>query len=221
MIVDVLMHEIDSFLPQTQCQRCGYSGCLPYAKAIANNETAINRCSPGGEEVIISLAKLLKTDPLELDKDCEKCESLELAMIDEKECIGCTICIQVCPVDAIIGSSKLMHTVLNDWCTGCGLCVKRCPIDCIEMIPTMREWAESDSKISRIRYNNRKKRLEKTKYGNASLMRNSDKELIMNNRTPETEEKKKKSIVINEAFSQARKKRREFVSQKYDPNSII
>ncbi|MBS0590660.1 MAG: RnfABCDGE type electron transport complex subunit B [Proteobacteria bacterium] len=129
-----LVLRIDALLPQTQCTRCGYPACLAYAEAIARGEADINQCPPGGARGIDALAALLEraTKPLNPANGIEK--PAEIAVIDEAACIGCTKCIQVCPVDAIIGANKLMHTVLRDECNGCELCVPACPVDCIAMI---------------------------------------------------------------------------------------
>lgn len=122
---------IDALLPQTQCGKCGHSGCIPYAAAIATGEP-INKCPPGGDETIFNLATLLNVPVVALDVSRGAAPPL-VAYIREAECIGCTKCIQVCPVDAIVGASKFMHTVIADECTGCDLCVAPCPVDCIEM----------------------------------------------------------------------------------------
>lgn len=129
-----LVESIDAVLPQTQCGQCGHPGCRPYAEAIANGE-AINRCPPGGQETVDRLAELLGVATLPLDADPETAAVDRVAVIIEEDCIGCTKCIQACPVDAILGAAKLMHTVLPDLCTGCDLCIAPCPVDCIEMIP--------------------------------------------------------------------------------------
>ncbi|VVN08065.1 Electron transport complex subunit RsxB [Pseudomonas fluorescens] len=128
-----LIQRIDALLPQTQCGKCGHPGCKPYAEGIANGEP-INKCPPGGRETLSALAELLKVPVLELDVSRGSAPA-QLAYIREAECIGCTKCIQACPVDAIVGAAKLMHTVLVDECTGCDLCVAPCPVDCIEMRP--------------------------------------------------------------------------------------
>ncbi len=127
--------EIDALLPQTQCRQCGFQGCRPYAEALAAGTTAINRCPPGGEAGMQGLARLLRRPPLPLDPDCGDVHPRQLAVIVEADCIGCTKCIQACPVDAIVGSSKAMHTVIADACTGCELCVPACPVDCIVLEP--------------------------------------------------------------------------------------
>jgi electron transport complex protein RnfB len=128
-----LIQRIDALLPQTQCGKCGHPGCKPYAEGIASGEP-INKCPPGGSETIAALADLLKVPVLELDTSRGSAPA-QIAYIREAECIGCTKCIQACPVDAIVGAAKLMHTVIVDECTGCDLCVAPCPVDCIEMRP--------------------------------------------------------------------------------------
>jgi len=128
-----LIQRIDALLPQTQCGKCGHPGCKPYAEGIASGEP-INKCPPGGSETITSLAELLQIPVLELDISRGSAPA-QIAYIREAECIGCTKCIQACPVDAIVGAAKLMHTVIIDECTGCDLCVAPCPVDCIEMRP--------------------------------------------------------------------------------------
>ncbi|PYY92330.1 electron transport complex subunit RsxB [Pseudomonas sp. TKO26] len=128
-----LIQRIDALLPQTQCGKCGHPGCKPYAQGIANGE-AINKCPPGGQETIAGLAQLLRLPVLELDRSRGEAPA-QIAHIREAECIGCTKCIQACPVDAIVGAAKFMHSVLIDECTGCDLCVAPCPVDCIDMLP--------------------------------------------------------------------------------------
>jgi len=128
-----LIQRIDALLPQTQCGKCGHAGCKPYAQGIARGE-AINKCPPGGQETIAGLAQLLQLPVVELDHSRGEAPA-QIAHIREAECIGCTKCIQACPVDAIVGAAKLMHSVLIDECTGCDLCVAPCPVDCIDMLP--------------------------------------------------------------------------------------
>ena len=132
---DPVVEQINAILPQTQCGQCGYPGCRPYAEAIASGDATINRCPPGGENGIQALSALLDVEPLPLNAECGEEKPREVAFIREAECIGCTKCIQACPVDAIVGAAKLMHTVIADECTGCDLCVEPCPVDCIEMRP--------------------------------------------------------------------------------------
>ncbi len=139
---DPIVDQIDNILPQTQCGQCGYPGCKPYAEAIANGD-AINKCPPGGESTIHELADLLGREVIPLDAEENTEEGKTVAFIREEECIGCTKCIQACPVDAILGAAKLMHTVITDECTGCDLCVEPCPVDCIDMVPlkkSAKDW---------------------------------------------------------------------------------
>lgn len=136
---DPLVDQIDALLPQTQCGQCSYPGCRPYATAIANGEADINQCPPGGETTIIALADLLDRDPKPLNPDNGEIKPKMVAVIDEQTCIGCTLCIQACPVDAILGAAKQMHTVIADECTGCELCLPPCPVDCIDMVPIKQD----------------------------------------------------------------------------------
>ena len=134
VVGDPIVDQIDKLLPQTQCGQCGHPGCKPYAQAIANGE-AINHCPPGGEATIKALADLLDLEAIPLDAEHGSEAIRTIAYIREDECIGCTKCIQACPVDAILGAAKQMHTVIIDECTGCDLCLDPCPVDCIDMIP--------------------------------------------------------------------------------------
>lgn len=161
MTVSSLADRVDALLPQTQCTKCGYDGCRPYAEAMAAGEAPINRCPPGGAEGIAALAALLGQAVLPLDPTCDPVpDALHVAVIDEVHCIGCTLCIQACPVDAIVGANKLMHTVIPDLCTGCELCVAPCPVDCIAMVPAGREWTLEDAAAARTRHHARRRRLE-------------------------------------------------------------
>ncbi|MGH8233203.1 MAG: RnfABCDGE type electron transport complex subunit B [Rhodanobacteraceae bacterium] len=131
---ETLVERIDAVLPQTQCQRCGYPACRPYAEAIARGDAAINRCPPGGVEGVRVLARITGQSELPLDPECGEEAPPRVALIDEDACIGCTKCIEACPVDAIVGAAKLMHTVIVERCTGCELCLPPCPVDCIAMV---------------------------------------------------------------------------------------
>jgi electron transport complex protein RnfB len=131
---DPVVDRIDALLPQTQCGQCNYPGCRPYAEAIAAGAAPINQCPPGGEAGIRALADLLGVEPLPLNPENGVEQPPTVAVIDEAACIGCTLCIQACPVDAIVGAPKLMHTIIADVCTGCDLCLPPCPVDCIDMV---------------------------------------------------------------------------------------
>lgn len=140
---DPIVEKIDALLPQTQCGQCGYAGCHAYAEAIVAGEADINQCPPGGHSGIVALAEMLGRDPKPLNADYGAEQPKSVAVIDEQRCIGCTLCIQACPVDAILGAAKQMHTVIASECTGCGLCLPPCPVDCIRMQPvaaTISHW---------------------------------------------------------------------------------
>ena len=153
-----LTERIDAALPQTQCTRCGYPDCRGYAEAIAAGEAEVNRCPPGGAEGIVRLAALTGRAPLPLAPERGHEGPRALAVIDEAWCIGCTLCIKACPVDCIVGASKLMHTVIEPLCTGCELCVPVCPVDCIAMVPVTgprtgwAAWSEGEAEQARGRY---------------------------------------------------------------------
>jgi electron transport complex protein RnfB len=158
----MLADEIDRVLPQTQCTRCGYPACRPYAEAVAAGTAAINRCPPGGDAGIRALAALTGRAYLALDPSCGSEQPLRTAVIDEAHCIGCTLCIQACPVDAIAGGPKRMHTVIAALCTGCELCVPPCPVDCIEMVPATganEQWTRERADAARARFHARSARL--------------------------------------------------------------
>ncbi|AGF47027.1 electron transport complex protein RnfB [Candidatus Kinetoplastibacterium desouzaii TCC079E] len=205
-----LLEIIDDILPQTQCGKCGYKSCKPYAEDLLKGIAEINLCSPGGDEVILKLAKILKKEVIPLDTTKKKHDGYKLAMIKEDECIGCTICIQKCPVDAIIGAPKKMHTVLNQWCTGCELCITPCPVDCIEMISTKRNWTKEDSNNARQRYIMRQERIkpksstdinltEVINYNNKALnenIHNIQKEDFIRNITSKAKEKRKNNTIL-------------------------
>jgi electron transport complex protein RnfB len=129
---DPIADQVDAILPQTQCGQCGFPGCRPYAEAIAAGEAEINKCAPGGETTVLALADLLGREAVALDT-VQKVPAV--AWIDEHECIGCTLCLKACPVDAILGAAKHMHQVIRTECTGCELCTAPCPVECIHMVP--------------------------------------------------------------------------------------
>jgi electron transport complex protein RnfB len=158
---------IDAALPQTQCTRCGYPDCRGYAEAIAGGEADINRCPPGGAEGIVRLSDITLRPVLPLDAARGREGPRALAVIDEAWCIGCTLCIKACPVDCIVGASKLMHTVIDAQCTGCELCIPVCPVDCIAMVPVTGEragwdaWSAPQADEARQRYAFHRLRLER------------------------------------------------------------
>lgn len=140
---DPVVESINAVLPQTQCGQCNFPGCKPYAEAVAAGEAGINQCPPGGEAGIRKLADLLGVEALPLNPEYGEEKPRTIAIIDEETCIGCTLCIQACPVDAILGAAKLMHTVIASECTGCDLCLPPCPVDCIEIVsqnPPAGHW---------------------------------------------------------------------------------
>lgn len=157
-----LADEIDALLPQTQCRQCGFDGCRPYAEAIARGEADINQCPPGGDDGIAELAHLLQRAPLPLNPKHGVHKPRHVAVIDEAVCIGCTRCIQACPVDAILGATKHMHTVIAAECTGCELCIPPCPVDCIRMDPAPFDTPDTQrahANRARERFNFRNARL--------------------------------------------------------------
>jgi electron transport complex protein RnfB len=158
---DSLIEHIDAILPQTQCEQCGFHGCRPYAEAIARGEAEINQCPPGGVAGIEKLAALLQRPLLALNPEHGIEKPRTLARIVEADCIGCTKCIQACPVDAIVGASKLMHTVIEDDCTGCELCVPACPVDCIVLLPMpLAQINDAHAEAAREHFQRREARLQ-------------------------------------------------------------
>lgn len=138
---DPIADQVDALLPQSQCGQCGYPGCRPYAEAVASGEAEINLCAPGGEATMLAIADLLGREPVEVGEIEETPK--QVAVIDEKACIGCTKCLQTCPVDAIVGAAKQLHGIIASECTGCGLCKAPCPVDCIYLKPipeTLANW---------------------------------------------------------------------------------
>ena len=173
---------IDAVLPQTQCRQCGYQGCAPYAQALAAQETSIDRCPPGGEEGVATLAKLLQVPIIPLDRTRGETKPLLEAWIDESICIGCTLCIQACPTDAIIGAPKRLHQVITDQCTGCELCITPCPVDCIEMRPASagRIWDDAARNKARQHTRARETRLARLRAEHdARLQTQSRKEALL------------------------------------------
>ncbi|MDQ8034141.1 ferredoxin [Bordetella genomosp. 1] len=201
-----LVERIDALLPQTQCTKCGYDGCRPYAEALADGQAEINRCPPGGQDGVAALAQLLARPEIALDTSRGEPGPLLVAVIDEAHCIGCTLCIRACPVDAILGANKRMHTVLPDLCTGCDLCVAPCPVDCIEMVPANRAWTAADAEQGRLRHQRRAARQARAAADNARLMAEPEAPAVIS-AAPEEDEAEKKRAAIASALARARARR--------------
>jgi len=169
--VSELADQIDQWLPQTQCRRCGYPDCRAYAEAVASGAAGLNRCPPGGDVTISALASLTGRDRIPLDPGCGPITPRAVAVVEETLCIGCLKCIEACPVDAIVGARKLMHTVIAAECTGCGLCLPPCPMDCIEMVPAAQRgdpWPEhtrTEAERFRERYRAHRERAARNRAG--------------------------------------------------------
>ncbi|WP_433580779.1 electron transport complex subunit RsxB [Candidatus Profftella armatura] len=179
---------IENLLPQTQCTKCGYPGCRQYAEAIANKKANYNQCPTGGRKGIIKLAKYLNKPIIPLNTIYGNEKSRCCAIIKENKCIGCTLCIQSCPVDAIIGAAKHMHTIFSKLCTGCDLCIKKCPVNCISMIEVTPcrtgwdAWSQKKADDARKRYYLRKKRLFHEKKENYEKLKKATIQFKKNNR---------------------------------------
>lgn len=198
-----LADRLDALLPQTQCTKCGYPGCRPYAEAIADGRAAINQCPPGGKAGIEKLSALLGRPVIALNP-ANGCEApLKVAVIDEASCIGCTLCIQACPVDAIVGAAGKMHTVLAGNCSGCDLCVLPCPMDCIRMIDAQREWTATDGRAARRRHDARAHRLH-TERRRIDQQREAR---TLAKRDPTTADGERKTAAIEAAIARARARR--------------
>lgn len=199
-----LVTEIDALLPQTQCGECGSPGCKPYAIALAQGAAPIDRCPPGGVETVIALGLLLNRDStpfLETARQATRPPSI--AVIREEECIGCMKCIQACPVDAIIGTAKHMHSIITHECTGCGLCVEPCPVDCIEM-QTQPQFTY-DKNLARTRFNNREIRLLREEQKKEASYQ--EKRLIAAQSTDKHDEKMAKQDYIVQAMARVKAKK--------------
>ena len=171
-----LADQIEDLLPQTQCTKCGYPACRPYAEAIAAGQAAHNQCPPGGQQGIVRLASLLKLPVIPLNPANGSEHPRTVAVIDEAVCIGCTLCIQACPVDAIVGAPKQMHSVIESLCTGCDLCIPPCPVDCISMRPVgplatgWDAWSQEQADAARARHDFRNSRQQREKQENEARL---------------------------------------------------
>lgn len=214
-----LADRLEALLPQTQCTKCGFNGCRPYAEAMASGEASANRCPPGGTEGVRRLSAVLDVAVLPLDPERGTEHARAVAVIDESLCIGCTLCIQACPVDAIVGAAKQMHTVLPDWCTGCDLCVAPCPVDCIAMVPVTGDrtgwdaWSQEQADAALAHYRVRKARLVREKEENDARLaaKAAAKLKTVQAETTATDaeqaEKARKLAIIQAAMERARIKR--------------
>ncbi len=198
-----LVQDIDAVLPQTQCGLCGYAGCRPYADAMAVGAATIAHCPPGGIKTLHALGTLLQVDPKPYEDQVRRQTNAPvLAVIREAECIGCTKCIQACPVDAIVGAAKLMHTVLAHECTGCGLCVEPCPVDCIDMVHVPE--LSYDPNVARSRYQARQVRL--VAEDDAKVQHYRTKRRLSVEQGDDTAEKAAKKTYILEALARVKAK---------------
>lgn len=199
----VSVKEIDALLPQTQCGECDYAGCRPYAEALAQGTTTINKCPPGGVTTVKALGVLLNIDATPyLDEVFSKTRAPSKAVIREAECIGCTKCIKACPVDAILGSGKLMHAVIAHECTGCGLCVAPCPVDCIEMVTLAAP--DYDQHLARQRFNAKQARLLRDEHEKQQAYREKRQLALQANQSQDTQAKQE---YIQQALARVKAKK--------------
>jgi electron transport complex protein RnfB len=211
-----LADRIEDLLPQTQCTKCGYPACRPYAEAIAEGSASYNQCPPGGAEGVARIAALLGKPVIALNPVHGAERERPVAFIDEKVCIGCTLCIQACPVDAIVGAAKQMHTVIADLCTGCDLCVAPCPVDCIAMISVTPgktgwdAWSQQAANAARARHDSRTLRLQREKTENDARLAAKAAAKLKEVEAQETAspqeqaEKERKRAIITAAIERAR-----------------
>lgn len=217
--MDELAHRIDAALPQTQCTRCGYPDCSAYARAIAVGEADINQCPPGGMEGVVRLSAITGRPVRALDPQFGIEGPLTVAVIDEDWCIGCTLCIKACPTDAIVGSNKRMHTVIEPYCTGCELCIPVCPVDCISLDIVSGShtgwaaWSERLADQARQRYRDREVRLAREKLEHEARLESKAKaklaDLASHSLHTDPSVLDKKRAVIEAALARARAKREE------------
>jgi electron transport complex protein RnfB len=217
-VIKTLADQLEDLLPQTQCTKCGYPACRPYAEAMARGEAEINQCPPGGMEGVRRLAAATGRPVIPINPANGVERPRPVAFIDESLCIGCTLCIQACPVDAILGAAKQMHTILPSLCTGCDLCVAPCPVDCISMIPVTGErtgwdaWSQVDADAARARHDFREARLLREREENEARLAAKALEKMravtaeVTNTPEELAEKERKRAIIAAAMERARLK---------------
>jgi electron transport complex protein RnfB len=217
-VTKTLADQIEDVLPQTQCTKCGYPACRPYAEAIARGEAEINQCPPGGIEGVRRLSSVTGRPVIPINPANGVERPRPVAFIDESLCIGCTLCIQACPVDAILGAAKQMHTILPSLCTGCDLCVAPCPVDCISMLPVTGErtgwdaWSQDAADAARSRHDFRSERLRREKEENDARLAAKALEKMravtaeVTNTPEELAEKERKRAIIAAAMERARQK---------------
>jgi electron transport complex protein RnfB len=222
IVTKSLADQIEDLLPQTQCTKCGYPACRPYAEAIAAGEADINRCPPGGLEGVARLSSVTGRPVIPINPANGLERPRPVAFIDESLCIGCTLCIQACPVDAILGAPKQMHTILPSLCTGCDLCVAPCPVDCIAMVPNRDDpngertgwdaWSQEQADAARARHDFRSERLQREKDENDARLAAKALEKMRavtaeeTNTAEELAEKERKRAIIAAAIERARQK---------------
>ena len=222
-----LADRLEDILPQTQCTKCSYPDCRAYAQAMATGEALPNRCPPGGivgiERLSAILTPIFPQDAFELhptiNPECGLERPRPVAFIDPKTCIGCTLCIQACPVDAIVGASKQMHVVLSDWCTGCDLCIPPCPVDCITMLDVTDKktgwdaWSQELADLARTRYATRNIRLDREQRDNDERLakKAATKLAVVNAENPDSEaarkEQERKRAIIAAAIARAQQQK--------------
>jgi electron transport complex protein RnfB len=221
-VTKTLADQIEDLLPQTQCTKCGYPACRPYAEAIARGEADINQCPPGGMEGVARLSSVTGRPVIPINPANGVERPRPVAFIDENLCIGCTLCIQACPVDAILGAAKQMHTILPSLCTGCDLCVAPCPVDCIAMVPRPEDpngeltgwaaWSQEQADAARARHDFRTERLQREKEENDARLAAKALEkmravtLEETNTAEELAEKERKRAIIAAAIERAKQK---------------
>lgn len=226
-----LADRIEDLLPQTQCTKCGYAACRPYAEAVARGEAGYNQCPPGGMQGVARLADLLGKPVVPINPSNGHERPRPVAVIDESLCIGCTLCIQACPVDAIVGAAKQMHTVVSELCTGCDLCVAPCPVDCIAMVDATPgrtgwdAWSQAQADAARQRYQFRQVRLKREKEENDARLaakaaaKLKEVEAARASSPEEQREQDRKKAIIQAAMERARLKKEEMLAKQMQKNA--